>query len=199
MHRLNLRRAAIVCFFALALLPVGCAAPGTGAEIETTTEPAYPDWVRIVPEATDDASYYVGTVALARDLEEGIEVAAGDAFVQMTEAQRRHFIDLFDRAAADGGIETTSQERLQLRTNITDEIARDLKPAVRREDTYYRYCEGERRKQRGAVCELFVLVRLDHAARDRISAESLAAIGRRKQQEGETNMALLIEWVLRNQ
>jgi hypothetical protein len=199
MHRSILRRAAVGCLAALTLLPVGCAAPDVEVEAEMPTRSTYPDWVRVVPEATDEASYFVGSVALARDVEGAIEAAETDAFDQMREAQRRHFVDLFDRAAKDAGIETTSRERLELRTNVTDEIADDLAPATERMDAYYRHCEGEEGKQRGAVCEAFVLVRLDHVERDRISSETLASIGQRKQQDGETNLAALIEWALRNQ
>lgn len=199
MHRLNVRRAAMACVCALALVAAGCAAPGAGADAEVTAETAYPDWVRIVPEATEEASYYVGIVSLARGVESGIEAAEADAFGQVAEGQRRHVIRLFDSAAADAGIETTSEERLELRTNIASELTDQLEPATRREDAYYRHCKGEQAEQQETVCEVFVLVRLDHAERDRILSESLAAIGQRKQRDGEMNAAALIEWILRNQ
>jgi hypothetical protein len=199
MHRSKVCRAAAAGIVALALLPAGCATPGGGGGAATTAETGYPDWVRIVPEPTEGASFYVGAVSLARDVEAGIEAAETDAFDEMVEGQRRYFIDLFDRAAVDGGITTTSQERLELRTSITNEVTGRLGPATKREDVYYRYCEDQEGKQRGTVCEVYALVRLDHSERDRISRESLAAIGEAKQRAGETNMATLIEWVLRNQ
>lgn len=199
MHRPYVGRAAIACLATLALLPLGCAAPAPESDAAATAQPSYPDWIRLVPEETDEATFYVGTVALARDVEEALDAAAADAFSQMREDQRRYFVDVFDRAAKDANIETTPQERLELRTNIADEITDVLRPAVERVDSFYRLCEGEDGQELETVCEAFVLVRLDHTERDRIAAEALAAIGRRKQEAGETNLAALIEWALRNQ
>ena len=199
MYRSHVRGAAIACLFALALLPLGCTAPAPEPETDATGQPGYPEWVRLVPEPTDGSSFYVGGIALARDVEEALDAAAADAFSQMREGERRHFVDLFDRAARDAGIETTSQERLDLRTNITDEITGLLRPATERVDSFYRFCEGEEDRERGSVCEAYVLLRLDDIERDRIARETLAGIGQRKQEAGETNLAALIEWTLRNQ
>jgi hypothetical protein len=195
MHRSSVCRAAVACLWALALLPAGCATPGVEADTEPATRPAYPDWVRIVPEPTDEASYYVGAVALARDLESGIAAAEADAMAQVREGQRRHLVSLFDRAAADAGIETTSQERLALRTNIADEVTRELSPAASQMDVSYRECGHG---SASTVCEVFLLIRLDHAERDRISDRVLAAVAEERQREGETNLAALIEWALKN-
>lgn len=198
MHRLNVRRVWIACAVALSLLAAGCGAPHSGAG-GPTAGTGYPDWVRLVPEATGEASYFVGSVSLARDTETGFEAAESDALAQAAEAQRRHFVRLFDRAAAEAGVETTSEERLEFRTSIADDLAGNLGPAARREDVFYRRCEREGGGEGEAVCEAFVLLRLDHSERDRIFEESLAALGQRKQREGETHIALLIEWMLRNQ
>lgn len=199
MHRLNVCRVAIACFGALVLLLVGCAAPGTGTDAGTTTETAYPDWVRLVPEATAEASYYIGAISLARDVESGIEAAESDALTQLAEGQRRYFIQLFDAAAGESGVEATSEERLEFRTSIASDFTGQLEPATRREAVYYRHCQREDGGERETVCEVFVLLRLDHAERDRIAAEFLAALGQRKQRDGDTHIATLIEWMLRNQ
>jgi hypothetical protein len=198
MHR-PIAGLAVVALGALALLPFGCAAPGADAGVAGTVEPAYPDWVRLVPAETAEASYYVGSISLARDVDEAVEGATADAMDQVVEGQRRHVVDLFDRAARDAGIETTSDERLQFRTGIANELSRGLEPATRTEDVYFRHCVNDRGEPREAVCEAFVLLRLDHAERDRIFDERLAAIGQRKQREGGTNTAALIEWILKNQ
>jgi hypothetical protein len=195
MHGRELPGVLVMCAIALSLLGAGCGAPRSTSE--PAAEEGYPDWVRLVPEATDDASYYVGSVSLARDPESAFEAAESEALAQAAEAGRRRFIRLFDRAAAEAGVETTSQERLEFRTGIADEVAGHLEPAAHREDVFYRLCEGG--EERGTVCQAFVLLRIDHAERDRIFNDSLAALGQRKQREGETHLALLIEWMLRNQ
>lgn len=194
----DLRGVLMACAVALSLLGAGCGAPRS-ATAEPVAEEGYPDWVRLVPEATDDASYYVGSVSLARNPEDGFQAAESDALAQAAEAERRRFIRLFDRAAAEAGVETTSRERLEFRTGIADEMAGHLELAAHREEVFYRGCEGEGGEERGTVCEAFVLLRIDHTERDRIFNESLAALGQRRQREGETVVALLIEWMLRNQ
>jgi len=201
MHRAMVFRFVIACAGLSALLSAGCGGPGDGAAVSPVSDEGYPDWVRIVPAGTDDVSYYVGAVALARDPESGLEKAEGDAVAQAEEAARMQFVRRFDAAATGAGVETTSEERLEFRTNIASDLARLLGPAVEREDAFYRYCEGGDGGQPsagGPVCELFVLVRLDHAERDRILNEALASLGEKKQREGQTKIAQLIEWMLRN-
>jgi hypothetical protein len=192
MHRVDTWGSVIVCAAAFALLTVGCGGPRTGASADPSVDPGYPDWVRIVPPATEGATYFVGAVARVSDVETGIESAMSDAVSQAVEGQRRHFIQLFDRAASESGVETTSEMRMEFRTGIADELSGRLRPAVHREAVHHRRCEGE------APCEVYVLARLDHLERNQIFEEALSALGQRKQREGRGDVALLIEWILRN-
>lgn len=201
MYRAMVFRVVIACAGLSAVVAPGCGGPvGDVAESPVRAE-GYPDWVRIVPAGTDEVSYYVGSVPLARDPESALEAAEADAMSQVEEGARRHLIRLFDAAAIGSEVETTSEERLEFRTSIASDLARLLGPAIERVDAYHRQCERDdegRRSSGGPVCDAFVLVGLDHAERDRIFEEALASLGERKQRAGQTNIARLVEWMLRN-
>ena len=152
----------------------------------------------MVPAPTNERSFHVGAVSLAPDPDTGIETAEREALDEITEEGRRYFGKRFDRAAADSGIETTSDERLEFKTHFAGVFAERLGPATRREDSYYRLCEREEELARAAVCEAYTLVSLDLVERKRIFDETLAEMMRERRAEGRGHLADLIEWMIRN-
>ena len=166
----------------------GCA--GSGASTAAGVhESAPPRWVRIVPVSTPETWYYVGA-AIAPDAEAALEEARRDAFGQAAETARRRFRDLLDLAIRESEIETTSRERLSLRTEGGDDFAARLAGIVSMEETYVGPC-GD------SGCRAFVLVSVGRTAGDRLLAETVHWLRRKESVASEERLVRLTDWMLR--
>jgi hypothetical protein len=188
------RRAPRLCpavLFVLACaLIAGCAGGGanTGEPVAVQT---YPDWVRMVPTATETSRYFVGGCSRAATLDGAIAVAAADVEKEVTSTERSRFLQLFDAALKDGRTETTPIERARFRNEGSEHYADAAAGTLECEHVFYDDCGDE--TDEDAVCSVFVLMRLDYAARDAALRKTLQEIRSEFRQEGNTSLAAVAE------
>lgn len=192
------RNAALVPLF---LVLLACLTGCTGAR---TLSSEVPGWVRVVLPERDGRSLFVGGMSLATDPETGIEGATADAQSQIHLEAIREFTELFNLAHQESGVETSAMDRLGFKNSITAIYGDRMGEVARLDSVFYRPCgealgsEGHAGADSAApVCQVFVLLSLDEASWDRELAEVLALEKRRREAEGEENLAEFAEWLIR--
>lgn len=177
------------CLLAVCCLSAGCA--GTGSTGGLADAVAYPDWVLVVPAATDDASYFVGGCAEAYCESDGIEKARADALEQAAVQLTIRFTQLFDRALTETRVEATSTERYRFKIDGMEICAGTLGTVAELADSYVRPCPGV--APGGPVCDVFVLVSIENRAEDTALAAALDEFRRALRSEGSTGLAEVAE------
>ena len=187
----------------LAALPAiavvaGCAGPASESDAAAVDAAAedLPEWVRIVPRSTGGATCFVGGVSMAADAETGIELATADALSQIANEAARRVSDLHTRGVTRSGVVTTPEERLFIKSDLTDAYSERMQAAAVREKVYHRPCgdAGEGGGQ-GPVCQVFVLVSVQEENWDRELTDSLLAV--RKSRRMQSATVELLDWMLR--
>ncbi len=193
----------------LAALPAiaivtGCA--GTSSESAATSADAVvagaaseelPEWVRIVPRSADGATCFVGGVSMAVDAATGIELATADALSQVANEAATRVSDLHTRGVTRSGVVTTPEERLFIKSDLTDAYSERMQAAAVCENDYHRPCgdSGDEGGEEGPVCQVFVLVSVQEEIWDRELAESLIEV--RKNRRAQSAAVELLDWMLR--
>ncbi len=192
----------------LAALPAiaivtGCA--GTSSESAATSADAVvagaaseelPEWVRIVPRSAAGATCFVGGVSMAVDAQTGIELATADALSQIANEAATRVSNLHTRGVTRSGVVTTPEERLFIKSDLTDAYSERMQAAAVRENHYHRPCgdSGDEGGE-GPVCQVYVLVSVQEEIWDRELAESLIEV--RKNRRAQSAAVELLDWMLR--
>lgn len=164
------------------------------------TDP-YPDWVRIVPAKTDDLAFYVGGSSIAADSDAGVELALADALSQAELDARGRFYDLFDRVAGGARAQLSVAQLERVRSEGASSYFARIERALERRDVHQRPCGRQDAAGNadgpGPVCETFVLLTLKGEQRDALLVETLAELRRMERDAGRSDLADLVERMLR--
>ncbi|MBD3347802.1 MAG: hypothetical protein GF400_01245 [Candidatus Eisenbacteria bacterium] len=177
------------------LLSAGCAAAPNGGE-RAPDAPAYPEWVRMVPAPTEEASHFVGACSRAADLDEAVRIATDEASEEITRSERVRYMRMFDVALKDSRTRLTAIETRRLRNEGSERYAQEAVKRAERVDTYHRSCPEEAAADGGAesdVCEVFVLVRLGREERNAALRETLLRMREAFRAEGNTDLSAVAE------
>jgi hypothetical protein len=198
MHRVS-NAALVLLPLALLLHLIGCAAAPPAA-----TSHELPDWVRIVVPEKDGRAYFVGGVSFAVDAETGIRAAEADARSQIHLNATRRITEVFNKGIQGSGVETEPMERMDLKNAIMHVYGDRMAERAVRDRLYHRPCgdaeAGDASAGDGAgtpVCQVFVLVSVGDEEWDSVMGEVLAAEKRRRVDEGESNIAEYLDWMMR--
>ncbi len=199
MHRLRARAAPLLGAIWIVLLCLGCAGRGGGRgdDADSPTGDELPQWVRIVPPSQNGERCFVGAALSAVDAETGIEMATGDAHLQIAKAAGDRVQDLYTAAVTGSGIVVPPQDRVAVRSELSRNYAERMESHAREENVYYRPCGEGSGDDEGRVCDIFVLVSVEEDAWDRELTEALLATRRERGESAATPMLGMIDWMLR--
>lgn len=185
----------LLCVSCVALsvsLLCGCAGGGAaGGSAARSEAERYPDWVRIVPMSTPEATYYVGGCMSAPNRDAAIARARADALEQVAAKARDRFTTVFDKALLDSRAQTTSTERYQFKMDGIEVYLDKLAAAAVVEDSYLRPCPDA--PEVGPVCNVFVLLKLGYGVPDSVLVDTLDEFRRRLRDEGKAGLADIAE------
>ena len=197
MRRLPVRRAPLLGAISIVLLCLGCAGGGGSGNGAGSPGDELPQWVRIVPHSQNGERCFVGAALSAVDAETGIEMATGDAHLQIAKAAGERVKDLYTAAVTGSGIVVPPQDRVALRGELSNNYAERMESPAREENVYYRPCEEDSGDDGGPVCDIFVLVSVDEDTWDRELSEALLATRKERGESAATPMLGMIDWMLR--
>lgn len=199
------RRFLLTALFAtLAAVAVVSGCAGTASESEAAADDVaskdqveeLPEWVRIVPRSAEGATWFVGGVSMAVDVGTGIELATADALSQIANEAADRVNSLYTRGVSRSGVTTTPEERLFIKSDLTDAYSERMEAAAARENEYHRPCGGPGDGDQGPVCQVFVLVSVQEDIWDREMTDSLVEV--RKSRRTQSTSVELLDWMLRD-
>lgn len=194
---LSLRRvAACAAVATVAVLWTGCAA--TRPSGEGSPEGELPAWVRAMkPLTADGRANYIGSVAIAVDAESGLEEAEFGARLQIEDAARERFLDIYDLVRREIAERTTPVQRFDYQNLGAAAFFGEMASTARRDTFYYRPCGGANAPASGPVCSVFVLVSVDMKDWDRRVVTLLEELRRRVAAVQDTTLAEITDLAIR--
>jgi len=177
----------------VSLVIAGCASRRHAAG--TAEAPELPRWVRLVdPMSPEGIASFVGSCAIAADVESGLAEARRDAHLQIQEDALERFLDVYELVQRDLVKRATSTQRFDFRNAGSQIFADEMMAGARREETYYRRCgEPGEVAASAPVCQVFVLVTVDMVDWDRRVVSLLEELRDRFAGASDTTLAAIAD------